>query len=101
MKQNGSALLEDAGIEVVYTDLDPLRDSTPIYSGLYRILFQWVELEKKGWIANAMSSKAPKMTLASYMELLNVKANHRKTVITDQEGLVTSANPHNASGFQW
>ncbi len=93
------ALLEDAGIEVVYTDLDPLRDSTPIYSGLYRILFQWVQLENKGWIANAMSSKAPKMTLASYMELLNVKANHRKTVITDQEGLVTSANPHNASGF--
>ncbi|MFC5589269.1 phospholipase D-like domain-containing protein [Sporosarcina soli] len=92
-------MLEDAGIEVVYTDLDPLRDSTPIYSGLYRTVFQWMHIENKGWIANAMSSKAPKMTLASYMALLNVKANHRKTVITDQEGLVTSSNPHNASGF--
>ena len=39
------------------------------------------------------------MTLASYLTLLNVKANHRKTVITEQEGLVTSSNPHNASGF--
>ena len=51
------SLLEDAGIEVVYTDLDSLRDSTPIYSGLYRTVFQWVDIEKKGWIANAMSSK--------------------------------------------
>lgn len=92
-------MLKDAGIDVVYTDLDPLRDSTPIYSGLYRTVFQWVHIEKEGWIANAMSDKAPKMTLASYMALLNVKANHRKTVITDQEGLVTSSNPHNASGF--
>lgn len=91
--------MEDAGIEVVYTDLDPLRDSTPIYSGLYRMFFQWGDFGGKGWIANAMASKAPKMTLASYMTLLNVKANHRKTVITDKEALVTSSNPHNASGF--
>lgn len=93
--------MEDAGIEVVVTDLDVLRDSTPIYSGLYRTLFRWGDIgsENNGWIANAMSSKAPKMTLASYMTLLNVKANHRKTIITDKEGLVTSANPHNASGF--
>jgi len=39
------------------------------------------------------------MTLASYMTLLNVKANHRKAVITEKAGFVTSSNPHNASGF--
>ena len=93
------AMMEDVGIEVVYTDLDSLRDSTPIYSGLYRMLFRWMDFEKTGWIANAMSSKAPKMTLASYITLLNVKANHRKTVVTDKEALVSSGNPHNASGF--
>jgi len=92
-------MMEDVGIEVVYTDLDQLRDSIPIYSGLYRMLFRWMDFEKTGWIANAMSSKAPKMTLASYITLLNVKANHRKTVVTDKEALVSSGNPHNASGF--
>ncbi|BAQ09826.1 hypothetical protein OXB_1355 [Bacillus sp. OxB-1] len=91
--------MEKAGIEVVYTDLDPLRDSTPIYSGLYRTLFRWGDLEKKGWIPNAMASEAPKMTLASYMKLLNVKANHRKTFVTEKAALVTSGNPHDASGF--
>ncbi|WP_124068726.1 phospholipase D family protein [Filibacter tadaridae] len=91
--------MEDARIDVVYTDLEPLRDSTPLYSGLYRTLFQWVDFGHNGWIANAMSSKAPKMTLASYITLLNVKANHRKTIVTDKEALVTSGNPHDASGF--
>ena len=91
--------MEDAGIEVIYTDLDPLRDSIPIYSGLYRTIFRWLDIEKTSWIANAMSSEAPKMTLASYITLLNVKANHRKTVVTDKEALVSSGNPHNASGF--
>ncbi len=91
--------LADAGSEVVYTDLDQLRDSTPIYSGLYRTIFRWVNFEKNGWIANAMASKAPKMTLRSYMILLNVKANHRKTVVTDKSAIVTSGNPHDASGL--
>lgn len=91
--------MEDAGIDVVYTDLDELRDSTPIYSGLYRTIFRWVNFEKEGWITNAMASKAPKMTLRSYMILLNVKANHRKTMVTDKSAIVSSANPHNASGF--
>ncbi|WP_336822895.1 phospholipase D family protein [Sporosarcina sp. USHLN248] len=92
--------LEEAGIEVVYTDLEKLRDSTPLYSGLYRTIFQWGTNEgKKGWIPNAMASEAPKMTLSAYLVLLNVKANHRKTIVTDQAAIVTSGNPHNASGF--
>lgn len=91
--------MEQSGIEVVYTDLDPLRDSTPLYSGLYRTLFRWGDLEKKGWIPNAMASEAPDLTLASYMKLLNVKANHRKSLVTEKAALVTSGNPHNASGF--
>ena len=91
--------LRDAGVEIVYTDLDPLRDSTPIYSGIYRTFFQWFDIGGEGWIANATASEAPKMTIASYMTLLNIKANHRKAVVTDKEALVTSSNPHDASGF--
>lgn len=91
--------MEAAGIDVVYTDLDPLRDSTPVYSGLYRTIFRWMDVKGKGWIPNGMASEAPKLTLASYMTLLNIKANHRKAIVTDKEAIVTSANPHNASGF--
>ncbi|WKA54155.1 phospholipase D family protein [Planococcus shixiaomingii] len=91
--------LKDAGVEVIYTDLTVLRDSVPIYSGLYRIFFQWFDFGEEGWIANGMSSEAPKMALSSYAELMNVKANHRKTVITEKEAIVSSANPHDASGF--
>lgn len=91
--------MRDAGVEIVYTDLDVLRDSTPIYSGLYRSFFQWFDIGGEGWIPNAMAAEAPKMTIASYLTLLNVKANHRKLVITEKEGMVSSANPHDASGL--
>ena len=91
--------MRDAGVEIVYTDLETLRDSTPIYSGIYRLFFQWFDFGGKGWITNAISSEAPKMTASSYMHLLNIKANHRKAVVTDKEALITSSNPHDASGF--
>lgn len=91
--------MREAGVEIVYTDLDPLRDSTPVYSGIYRTFFQWFDFGGEGWIANAMASEAPKMTVASYLTLLNVKANHRKAVVTEKEAMVTSSNPHDASGF--
>ncbi|ALC87934.1 phospholipase [Bacillus sp. FJAT-22090] len=91
--------MRDAGVEIVYTDLDSLRDSTPVYSGIYRLFFQWFDIGGKGWIPNGMASEAPKMTIGSYMKLLNVKANHRKTVVTDKEAMITSSNPHDASGF--
>ena len=91
--------MREAGVEIVYTDLDPLRDSTPIYSGIYRLFFQWFDFGGKGWIDNAMASDAPKMTISSYLALLNVKANHRKAVVTEKEALVTSSNPHDSSGY--
>ncbi len=91
--------MREAGVEIVYTDLEQLRDSTPIYSGLYRLIFQWFDHDGKGWIANPMSSKAPKMTVSSYLELLNVKANHRKAAVSEKEAIITSSNPHDGSGF--
>ncbi|WP_019414687.1 phospholipase D family protein [Paenisporosarcina sp. TG20] len=92
-------IMREAGVEIVYTDLEALRDSTPVYSGIYRTVFQWFDIGGEGWISNAMASKAPKMTMASYMALLNIKANHRKAVVTDKEAMVMSSNPHDASGF--
>ncbi|TAA73680.1 phospholipase [Planococcus salinarum] len=91
--------LEDAGVEVIITDLDKLRDSTPLYSGLYRVVFQWFDAGGKGWVPNAMASDAPDLTLSSYLKMMNIKANHRKAVITEKEAIISSANPHNASGL--
>ncbi len=91
--------LEEAGIEVVYTDLEKLRDPNPLYSGIWRMAFQWLGQKGKGWITNPFGSESPNVTARSYLELLNIKANHRKVVVSENNGLVLSANPHDASGF--
>ncbi len=91
--------LEDEGVEVIITDLDKLRDSTPLYSGLYRVIFQWFDAGGRGWVPNGMSSDAPDLTVSSYLKMMNIKANHRKAVITEKAAIISSANPHNASGL--
>lgn len=91
--------LEESGIEVIFTNLNALRDSNPFYSGFYRTFVQWFGNHGRGWLPNFFSSDAPDVTLHSYLEILNFKANHRKTLVTEKAGLVTSANPHDASGY--
>ncbi|WP_282020365.1 phospholipase D family protein [Planomicrobium okeanokoites] len=91
--------LRDEGVEVIVTDLDKLRDSTPLYSGLYRVIFQWFDAGGRGWVPNAMASDAPDLSVSSYLKMMNIKANHRKAVITEKAAIVSSANPHNASGL--
>ncbi|RNA70645.1 phospholipase [Alteribacter keqinensis] len=94
------AALEDAGIRLVLTDLSELRDSNPVYSGVWRTGMQWFgNKEDGGWLPNPFSPDSPDGTVRSYMKLLNFKANHRKVIVTEQQGLVTSANPHDASGY--
>ena len=92
--------MREAGIDVVLTDLTQLQDSNPIYSGLWR------------WLArpfgNSQGSALPnpfgegRVSVRSYLTLLNFKANHRKLLISDNssgkfDALVTSANPHDGS----
>lgn len=91
--------LKDHGIEVVQSNVEVLRDSNPLYSGVWRVFFQWFGQGGTGWVKNPMSKNAPETTVRSYLKLLNIKANHRKIVITDKTGIVSSANPHDASGF--
>jgi len=97
-----NALLESlkkAGIRVVMTDVDPLRDSTPLYSAVWRTFFQWFGQSGEGRIPNLMASGGPDITLRSYMKLLNVKANHRKAFITEKGAIVSSGNIHDASAY--
>lgn len=93
------APLEKLGAEVVFTDLDRLRDPNVLYSSVWRPLFSWTGNSTDGWIPNPMGTNAPDVTVRSYARLLNVKANHRKVVITEDTSLVLSANPHDASAY--
>jgi len=99
---SSNALLESmkkAGIRVVITDTGPLRDSTPIYSAVWRTFIQWFGQSGNGHIPNLMASDGPDITLRSYLKLLNVKANHRKAFITEKSAIVSSGNIHDASAY--
>lgn len=92
--------LKDNGIHVVITDLAKIRDPNPLYSGFWRLFrLENIGSRGKGWLPNPFSPDSPDVTLRAYLRLLNLKANHRKVLITEDEALVTSFNPHDASGF--
>ncbi|MFT6554294.1 phospholipase D family protein [Alloalcanivorax venustensis] len=92
--------LEAAGVRVVFTELPRLRDSNPSWSALWRLCCQWAgNSTEGGWLPNPTGDG--KVTLRTYLALINFKANHRKTLVVDEgdtwTGLVTSANAHDAS----
>jgi phosphatidylserine/phosphatidylglycerophosphate/cardiolipin synthase-like enzyme len=98
------AALRDAGIEVVMTDLDELRDSNFIYSGFWRLTMKWWSGDGSGpgWLPNPLAGGPEEVSFGAWARLLNFKANHRKVLIADDgkgglTGIVTSANPHDAS----
>ena len=110
-------LLRAAGVQVVVTDLDGLRDSNFIYSSLWRLGIKWwtanpglggndpgatPHAAEGGWLPNPLDESSDPISFGDWARLLNFKANHRKVIIADdgRDGLVTivgSANPHDAS----
>ncbi|MGI6226946.1 MAG: phospholipase D-like domain-containing protein, partial [Peptococcales bacterium] len=91
--------LQEAGIELIFTDMKFMPDSNPTFSGLWRSTMQWFGNSGNGWLPNPFSPNSPDVTLRSYLEVINFKANHRKVIITEKEAMVTSANPHDASAY--
>ena len=95
--------LRDAGINVVVTDLQKLRDSNPFYSSLWRMFGQWWKpTPSEGSLPNPFDTEPAKVSLSSWLSLLNFKANHRKLIVADRSDgslitLVASANPHDGS----
>ncbi|SHF14666.1 PLD-like domain-containing protein [Modicisalibacter ilicicola DSM 19980] len=92
--------LRAAGVKIVMTDLTRLRASNPFWSGFWYWCCSWLgNSEEGGWLPNPLGQG--EVTLRSYLQLLNFNANHRKTLVVDSgeswTGLVTSANPHDAS----
>ncbi len=91
--------LREAGISVTMTKLEKLRDSNPLYSTIWRIFLQPFGNGDGSLLPNPFGDG--RVSLRSYLRLLNFKANHRKVLIADAGdnlvGLVTSANPHDGS----
>ena len=92
--------LRQAGVDVIETDLTPLRASNPTWSGFWYLCCQGIRNNpEKGWLANPFGQE--KITVRSYLELFNFKANHRKTLVVDTvdgwKTMVTSMNPHDGS----
>ncbi|KAF1718642.1 phospholipase [Pseudoxanthomonas yeongjuensis] len=92
--------LRAAGIEVVVTDLARLRTPNPAWSGFWQLCCRWAgNSGDGGWLPSPFGQG--KVTLRSYLALLNLNANHRKTLVADTgdgwAGLVASANPHDGS----
>ncbi len=95
-------LLKQNHINVIITNLQPLRDSNPLYSTIWHCFFSWFNNSIfHGWLPNPFSATVPPVTLRSYLSLLNFKANHRKIFVSDNQeemlSLITSANSHNGS----
>ena len=98
-------LLRAAGIDVVVTDLDQLRDSNHLYSSAWRLTIKWWNPDPQGMgsLPDPLADSDTPLTLGSWARLINFKANQRKVVIGDDGkgglvGIIGSANPHDASG---
>jgi hypothetical protein len=97
------AALKAAGIDVVSVDLDPLRDSNALYSAAWRLALRWwLTPSVSGHWPNLLDAGGAPMSTGALLRLLNFKADHRKLAITGDghgslRGIVTSANPHDAS----
>lgn len=92
--------LADSGVQVVYTDINRLPASNPTWSAFWMLCCSWVGNNPDGgWLPNPVADMD--VTLRTYLHLLNFRANHRKTLVVDHGddwvGLVTSANPQDAS----
>jgi hypothetical protein len=67
--------LEEAGIIVARVRLDRLRDSDPLYSGLWRLLL--------GWWSDPFDETPGQAGLTAWARMQNFKADRRQLVIAD------------------
>lgn len=89
-----------ANILLSLTDLTRLQDSNPAWSGIWRWLIRPFGNSEASTLPNPFG--LGRVSIRSYLALLNFKANHRKLLISDDgfgqwRALISSANPHDGS----
>jgi PLD-like domain len=67
--------LEQAGLIVARVRLDRLRDSNPLYSGLWRLVF--------GWWSDPFDETPGQVSLPAWSRMQNFKADQRQLVVAD------------------
>jgi len=92
--------MTDAGIKVVTTRLEALQDSNSFWSGIWRWTIRPFGNGRADTLPNPFGKG--RVSVRSYLSLLNFKANHRKLLVTDSadgslQAVVSSANPHDGS----
>ncbi|MEP6884119.1 MAG: phospholipase D-like domain-containing protein [Gammaproteobacteria bacterium] len=69
------ASLEQAGVIVARVQLDRLRDSNPLYSGVWRLLI--------GWWSNPFDEAPGNVSLRVWLRMQNFKSNQRQLLVAD------------------
>ncbi len=90
------AALQAAGIDVVVTELDPLRDSNAaVQRRVAPAGFKWW-LKSEARLAAAEPARWPdgRVSLGALLRLLNFKANHRKVALTRDAAGRCAASSH-------
>jgi HKD family nuclease len=95
--------LEDVGVKLCITDVRKTRDNNMFYAPLWRGFIQWFGTGDNGRLTNPLQ-KNRTTTVRAVLEAVNVRANHRKVLISqDEEGacttMVTSSNFDDASSY--
>ncbi|WP_246541209.1 phospholipase D-like domain-containing protein [Peptoniphilus ovalis] len=98
-EQKNIKRLRENGIDVVVTDHDKMRDSNVFISGGYRAYLKHFGTAGPTWIRNFFQKDGPKVNLRSILKLANFKGNHRKVLISENNAIIASANPHDPSAY--
>ena len=69
------ASMEQAGIIVARVRLDRLRDSNPLYSGIWRLLL--------GWWSDPFDEAPGQVSVQGWARMLNCKADQRQLLVAD------------------
>jgi phosphatidylserine/phosphatidylglycerophosphate/cardiolipin synthase-like enzyme len=100
-------LLRAAGVQVVMTDTERLRDANFMYSSLWRLAISWWSMGSPGtgWLPDPTDAGISTVPFGAWAQLMNLKANQRKVILGDDGhgalvGIVGSADPHDASSTQ-
>lgn len=92
--------MKKSGIQVIEVGIMKLKDTFPWYSPIWRTLIEsHGNPQNKGWISNFYGPMWPKLSLRNVLRALNVKADHRKVFLNENEVVVSSANIHDPSYF--